>query len=172
MLKVNGFVILLLLLAGLKATAQVYEVPLNYVLKSKDDYAHYEGDIIKTADWIQNTAWSAQPEKMEAATQFFLKWIKGTPSVTIRLTESVMSLSDKNPQLGFVYMAQYAKYALQHKADFDANRASVEAIRALITKYNVEPSYKKDDEIEELIILDKKGELNDWIAMALRPEEE
>ncbi|AMR31893.1 hypothetical protein A0256_10895 [Mucilaginibacter sp. PAMC 26640] len=171
MLKVNSYIIVLLLLASFQARAQVYDVPKNYVLKSKDDYARYEGDIIKTADWFQHTAWAAQPEKMEEATQFFLKWIKGTPSVTIKLTEAVMSLSDKNPQLGFVYMAQYAKYALLHKTNFDVTNANVEAIRALIAKYNVEPSYKKDDDVEEIIVLDRKGELNDWIAAALADKE-
>lgn len=170
MLKVNIYLMLLFLFVGISATAQVYEVPKNYVLKSKSDYARYEDDIIKTADWIQHTAWTAQPEKMEAATQFFLKWIKGTPAVTIRLTEAVMNLSDRNPSLGFVYMAQYAKYALQHKADFDVTNANVEAIRALIAKYDIEPSYKKDNDVEELIELDKEGELNDWIAMVLRTE--
>ena len=172
MLKVNSYIMLLLLFAGLKANAQEYAVPAHYVLKTKDDYARYEPDIIKTADWIQNTAWSAQPEKMEAATQFFLKWIKGTPAVSIKLTEAVMSLSDKNPQLGFVYMAQYSKYALLHKTDFDVTNANVEAIRAVIAKYHAEPSYKKDDDIEELIVLDKKGELNDWIATALRSDDQ
>jgi hypothetical protein len=163
--------LLLMLRTGSSALAQSYEVPKNYVLKTRDDYARYETDIIRTADWLQQTPWKAQPPKMEEATQFFLKWIKGTPAVTVRLTEAVMNLSDKNPQLGFVYMAAFSKFVLQHKTGFDVNNANIIAVRAVIDKYNAEPAHKTDEDIEHLIELDKKGELNDWVISMFSLEE-
>jgi hypothetical protein len=56
-----------------------------------------------------------EPVKTEAATQFILQWAQGTPDVVIELKQAIMDLSDANPQLGFIYMAQFSKYAIQHK---------------------------------------------------------
>ena len=145
------------------ASAQSFDVPKNYIFKTRDDYARYEPEIIKTADWLQQTSWRAQPQKMEEANQFLLKWAKGTPAVTIRLVEAVMNLSDLNPQLGFVFMAQYSKYALEHKEGLDTNQANIAAIRAVIEKYHAEPAHKRDNDIEYLMDLEAKGELNDWV---------
>lgn len=171
MLKSQGLVITALLLVSFSASAQSYDVPKNYVLKTRDDYAKYEPDVIKTADWLQQTRWKAQVQKTEEANQFLLKWAKGTPAVTIRLIEAVMNLSDRNPQLGFIYMAQYSKYVLEHKQGFDINNANIVAVRALIAKYSAEPLHKPDEDIEHLIELDNRGELNDWVISIFSMEE-
>ncbi len=171
MRKSRGLVLMALLFAGLDASAQSYDVPKNYVLKTRDDYAKYEPDVIKTADWLQQTPWKAQPQKTEEANQFLLKWAKGTPAVTIRLVEAVMNLSDRNPQLGFVFMAAFSKYVLEHKDDRDPNNANIMAVRAVIDKYKAEPGHKPDDDIEHLIELDTKGELNDWVISTFFMEE-
>nr|WP_294943590.1 hypothetical protein [uncultured Mucilaginibacter sp.] len=163
--------LLLLLTTGVDAYAQSFEVPKNYVFKTRDDYSRYETDIIKTADWLQQTPWKAQPQKTEEADQFLLKWAKGTPAVTIKLIEAVMNLSDRNPQLGFIYMAQYSKYVLEHKQGFDINNANIVAVRALIAKYKAEPLHKPDEDIEHLIELDSKGELNDWVIYIFSMDE-
>jgi hypothetical protein len=164
MKKVVEIGLVLLVVCSFKAAAQSYEVPKAYRFNTNEDYARYENDIIKTADWIQQTHWNEQSKKMEAATQFFLKWIKGTPAVTIKLTEAVMVLSDRNPQLGFIYMAQYSKYALQHKENFDPIQANIEALRALVVKYKNEPTRRNDNDVEELITRDKEGKLTAWLT--------
>jgi hypothetical protein len=171
MQKSRGLVLAVLLFAGLGASAQSYDVPKNYVLKTRDDYAKYEPDVIKTADWLQQTPWKAQPQKTEEANQFLLKWAKGTPAVTIRLVEAVMNLSDRNPQLGFVFMAAFSKYVLEHKDDRDPNNANIVAVRAVVNKYSAEPAHKPDEDIEHLIELDTKGELNDWVISTFFMEE-
>ncbi|OOQ57938.1 hypothetical protein [Mucilaginibacter pedocola] len=159
-----------LLANALNTSAQSFDVPKNYVLKTKDDYARYEPEIIKTANWLQQTPWKQQPVKMEEANQFLLKWAKGTPVVTIRLIEAVMDLSDRNPQLGFVFMAQFSKYALEHREGFDTNKANIAAIRAVIEKYRAEPTHKSDEDIEYLIGLEDKGELDDWVISTFATE--
>jgi hypothetical protein len=164
-------ILLLMLVTGQQGFAQTFDVPKNYIFKTKDDYARYEPEIIKTADWLQQTPWKAQPQRMEEANQFLLKWAKGTPAVTIRLVEAVMNLSDRNPQLGFVYMAAFSKYVLEHKDDRDPNNANIVAVRAVVNKYQAESAHKPDEDIEHLIELDHKGELNDWVISTFFIEE-
>ncbi|RYU90104.1 hypothetical protein EWM62_11215 [Mucilaginibacter terrigena] len=147
-----------------KASAQTYEVPKDYHFNKQEDYVKYEPDIIKTADWMMKTAWGTEPLKTEAATQFLLIWAQGTPDVVIELKQAIMDLSDANPQLGFIYMSQFSKYAIQHKADFDKTKANMAALRAVITKYNIEPTHKRDNDVERLMDLDKNNRLETWIS--------
>lgn len=170
MRKRSCLIVLFLLVAAFTASAQSFDVPKNYVLKTNDDYARYEPDIIKTADWLQQTAWKSQPEKMEQANQFLLKWANGTPAVTIRLVEAVMNLSDRNPQLGFVFMAQFSKYALEHKGRFESIDANIAAVRAVVDKYRAEQAHKPDEDVDYLIELESRGELNDWVRSTFSME--
>lgn len=156
-------VLLLVLAINFRVTAQSFEVPKDYRFRNKGDYSKYEPDIIKLADWMQQTPWTAQKAKSDAAGQFLLAWIQGTPDVVIELTQSIMNLSDVNPQLGFTFIAQFSKYALEHKGAFDKKHANMEALRAVIAKYNAEPTHKKDDDVETLISMDKEGKLEEWV---------
>ena len=140
-----------------KAKAQNYEAPTGY------HFTKHEGDVVKTADWLMRTPWGTEKTKAEAANQFILDWAQGTPDVVIELKQAIMELSDTNPQLGFIYIAQFCKYAIAHKADYNKTRANVAALEALIAKYNMEPTHKYDGDVETLIQIDKDGELAYWI---------
>jgi len=157
MKKIIRTVLLLTLLTGLKASAQTYEVPKDYHFKKHEDYIKYEADVIKTADWLMHTPWGTERVKTEAATQFILQWAQGTPDVVIELKQAIMNLSDTNPQLGFIYMSQFCKYAIEHKTGFDKTQANMAALKAIIEKYNAEPAHKRDNDIEKLIQIDKEG---------------
>lgn len=157
-------VLLLTLFIGPKAFAQSYEVPKDYHFTKPEDYTKYEADVVKTADWMMHTHWGTEPVKTEAATQFILKWSKGTPDVVIELKQAIMDLSDTNPQLGFIYMAQFSKYAIQHKADFDKTKANLAALRAVTAKYAAEPTHRRDNDVEKLILLDKENKLEAWVT--------
>ncbi|MES2267249.1 MAG: hypothetical protein V4520_10835 [Bacteroidota bacterium] len=146
------------------ALAQAYEVPKDYHFNKQEDYTKYEPDVIKTADWLMHTAWGTEPAKTEKATQFILKWTEGTPDVVIELKQAIMDLSDTNPQLGFIYISQFSKYAIQHKSDFDKTQANLVALKAVIAKYTAEPTHKRDNDVERLIQLDKENRLENWIT--------
>lgn len=164
MKKIIRTVLLLTLLTGLKASAQNYEVPKDYHFKKHEDYIKYEADVIKTADWLMRTPWDTEPVKTEAATQFILQWAQGTPDVVVELKQAIMNLSDTNPQLGFIYMSQFCKYAILHKVGFDKTQANIAALKAVIEKYNIEPTHKRDSDMETLIKTDKDGKLEEWIV--------
>lgn len=154
-------------LFGYNAHAQSSPVPENYVLKSKDDYAKYQDDIVKTVDWLQNASWNDSPENRKPANAFIVNWITGSPDVTVTLGSALIKYTDKNPELLVIYLGNYAKYAIQHKADFNKTQADLAAIKALIDKYNKETTHKKDKGIEKLAQLDQDGKLEDWIRSDL-----
>lgn len=162
--KIVGSLIFAALCFSLKASAQNFDVPKDYHFTKQTNYASYEADIVKAADWLKKTRWGTEPQKTEAVTQFVLKWAQGVPYITIELKKAVMDVSDANPQLGFVYMAQFCKYAIQHPNGFEPESASLEALRAVVSKYQAEPTHKRDNEIERLIEMDRGGKLETWVA--------
>jgi len=163
MKKHHALFILLLLITGLKASAQDFPVPQGYSLKAKEDYAQYEPNIIASADWLQKTPWTDDPNRRKEVTTFLIAWLTGSPTVNIEINGEVAKLIDKNIDLIAIYMGNYAKYALQHKDNFDKNQANATALRAMIDKYNNEPTHVKNDEMEHIIQLNKDGKLDDWI---------
>jgi hypothetical protein len=164
MKKIFRTIFLLTLVINLRASAQTFEVPKDYKLKSQKDYVKYEPEVVKIADWLMRTPLATEPAKREAATQFILVWAQGTKDVVIELKQSIMNLSDANPQLGFIYMASFCKYAIQHKADFDKTQANFAALKDVIAKYEAEPTHKRDDDVENLIKLDNENKLGYWVV--------
>lgn len=67
------------------AQAQSYEVPKDYILKTKEDFAKYEQDVINTVDWLQQTSWDDQQDKRKEASSFLIAWLTGSSTVTITI---------------------------------------------------------------------------------------
>lgn len=138
-------------------------MPVNYRFDKQTNYHLYELDIVKAADWLQKTHWGTETKKTEAVTQFVLKWAQGVPYITVELKPAIMDLADANPQLGFIYMAQYCKYTIQHPDNFNTVDSNVDALKAVIAKYQAEPTRKRDTQVERLIEIDKASQLEEWI---------
>ena len=128
-----------LIVFSFKSTAQNAPVPENYVLK----------------------------ESRKPANAFVVNWIPGSPDVTVTLGSALIKYTDKNPELLVIYLGNYAKYAIQHKADFNKTQADLAAVKALIDKYNKETTHKRDKGIEKLAQIDQDGKLEDWIKSDL-----
>jgi hypothetical protein len=146
------------------AIAQSYEVPKDYQLKAKDDYAKYETDVINTVDWLQRTSWDDEQAKRKEANAFFVAWITGSPTVSISVGAPLTKLANKNPELLITFMGGYTKYVLQHKDAPDVHAANVAGLKALIAKYQSEKNHKKDSAVEKLIKTDQDGKLDEWAA--------
>jgi len=63
---------LLLFIPALGLFAQDFPVPENYVLKNAEDYDKYQGDVIKTIDWIMNTPINKSKSERKDANAFIM----------------------------------------------------------------------------------------------------
>jgi len=146
------------------AVAQTYDVPKDYQLKVKEDYAKYEAEVINTVDWLQQTSWDDDQDKRKEANAFLMAWITGSPNVTITIGSPLMKLVNKNPDLLMTFMGGYTKYCLQHRDTLDAHAANVAGLKALLSKYQTEKNHKKDSAVEKLIKVDQDGKLEEWAS--------
>ena len=160
--------IIILLLAvvafSFTAKAQTFHVPENYTLKEKADYGKYEDDVIKGIDWLQDTPWPLEEQKRMETNAFLMKWIQGSPTVSIEINNSVAKMTEKNPQLLMTFMGGYTKYALQNKTALDKNKANQAGVKAVIDKYVVETDHKNNSLLNKLTKIDKDGKLADWMV--------
>jgi len=164
MKKIYILVFIILVIVGVKASAQEYEVPKHYIFKTNADYLTAEPEILKTINWLEKTPWHQETRKRDEAKAFVLKWIDGSPDVTINLNSEVVHLAKDNPELLGSYMFGYTKYALLHKTDFDDTKAKKSGVKAIIDKYAAESSHRQNSEVDKVTAIDKEGKLDNWIT--------
>ena len=96
--------ILLLLSTATALQAQEFEVPQNYVIRTRDDYVKYEKDIIRCFDWLMATPANKESEKRMDAGAFMMKWLSGTPYLTVDVQPKIVNFMDVNPDLLLIFV--------------------------------------------------------------------
>jgi hypothetical protein len=139
-------------LAGFRAHAQAptYDLPMNIVLNTKDDYGKYEKDVIAAAKWLEEAPLDQDKEKRAQVNDFVMKWLMGSPNVSVAITPSVSALFEFNPVLMNIFMAGYTRYILETGSaatTFDATKAGLNSI---VNVYSKGVSVSKDKSIEKL----------------------
>lgn len=147
------------------AVAQEFTVPPLDGMKTEADYVKYEKDVIACANWLETTPLNKDREKRVSANAFIMKWITGTPNVSVGLDANVMStLADKNEQLLVLFIAGWARYALQNNYSKDNQKGYLEGLKSLINVYKKGIDIRKDKDVEKFVELDEKGELEKWVT--------
>ena len=157
--------ITVLLLTTQMIFAQDFEIPKNIKLKQESDYMKYEDDVLNGINWLENTSIQEQITKRENTSAFVLKWIMGTPTISIGLQAFQIDLTKKNPELLTSFLGGWTKFAIENPSEKeDAIKANIEGFKSLIKVYsaNLGKGMKKDNKIEKLIKLSPE-ELKEWV---------
>jgi len=165
--KISLFSIAFVLIFG-KATlmAQDYEPPKDIVLKTADDYAKYESEVIKCIDYLEKSPLGEIQKRMPAA-RFFIMWLTGSPTVMVRILPYVMKLSNENKDLFTIFMCGWTKYAIETR-DYNNNfKCHLAGLRAIIQVYKENKDIKTDSAVDDLIVVDKEGKLDEWLQKKL-----
>lgn len=154
----------LLAIITFSAAGQTFEVPKDWKMKKKSDYAKYEQDVLKAIDWLEHTPIVEQTNKRKEVNAFVLTWMMGTPKVTIQLKSYVNKFSDPNTDALVMFMAGWSKFALDNpdKAK-DKTGGELAGIRMVIKVYKDNMGYQRNETIEEAYEADQNGKLEEWI---------
>lgn len=148
--------------------SQNFDVPEDYVLESKEDYTKYEKDVIACANWMENSPLIKDNKRIEA-NSFFITWLTGSPTVTVSIdADFVVKYTEKNPDLLVIFMAGWARYSLENNYSKDIQKGYYEGYKSIINVYKKGVGVKKDKNMEKLIKLYEKGELENWITENVR----
>lgn len=152
----------LLIFTGISAQVK-FEVPSNVQLNVKEDYAKYEPDIIAAANWLESTPLDREPEKRKEVSAFVMKWIIGSPSVNISLSEQLQKLYGKNASLLIIYMSSYSRHFLENKTTATQFSGTKAGLISMMTIYQKDIDITRSKEMEKLIRLTAENKLDEYI---------
>jgi hypothetical protein len=140
---------------------------LDSLPATKEGFVKTEPAVINTIDWFVNTPLNQEVNKRKELYGKFMAWLTNSPTVTIDIDEKTTPFAKKNPDLLFIFMGGWTKYSLQNNYSKDAVKCNVAGIRTAIKVYQMGNGIKKDKEMEKIIEIDSKNELDAWVASQL-----
>jgi hypothetical protein len=139
---------------------------LSTLPSSKEEFIQSEPAVINTANWLEQTPLD-QKEERKIQQSLLIAWITNSPTVTIELNEKMVPFIKKNDVLLIMFMAGWTRYSLQNNYAKDPVQCNLAGIKTAMKVYKKGIAVKKDKEMEKLIALDDKGELEQWIKDTL-----
>jgi hypothetical protein len=140
---------------------------LNDLPETKEEFINSEKKVLATIDWLENTPLNQDAEKHKVQYAHLLAWITNSPTVTIEINAKVLTFTKKNSELLIFFIGGWTKYALENNYSKDIIKGSIAGIRCAIKIYKKGIALKKDKEMEKLIALEDKGELENWVTAQL-----
>ena len=153
----------LLLLAALTTTlnAQSYQLP-DYEFKSAEDYTTYANDFVAALEWFETTKHKDSFPLRQEVSAFLLKWLEGTPTVTLELKAEVVTFMDA-PELFLLYMAGWGRYAIQNNSK-DKAAGSLAGVETAMNYYiQNKADFGKNKEMDKYVKMHEKGKLKKFM---------
>lgn len=154
--------LILLLFVSTSLIAQEIEIPIDVKLEETEDYKNTEQLFIDATEWIVNTPLSENPAKRKEVNAFLMKWMIGSPTVTIELVQGIVPLDCSECLL--VFISGWTKYSLENNYSNNTVACATAGAEYTIEFYNKNKSeLGSNADMEKLIKQKKKGTLKDYI---------
>lgn len=147
------------------------QVP-TVVLDNPDTCTRYESDLVRCADWLEETDLNKEKAKRQEAIDFVLQWHSSCKSVAIEVNDEVGVIYGRNDPLLGIYIASYIRYIIGHRdapSKFEATKAGV---LSMMKVYQKGISIQKSKEMEVVIKRNKEGKLDEYIEKVMRVAKE
>ncbi len=141
-----------------------FTVPKSPILTSPEDYKSYEPDVVNAAKWLEETPLETNIEKRKEANAFVLQWVTGSPTVSITVTNKLLSYFEKNPDLLIVFMASFSRNVIENPSTFTNNSATKAGLLSVLACY--EKSKPKKEAVLEKLKKDKAN-IDKYVTEAL-----
>jgi|GEM_PF-1822608 len=151
--------------SGLQLAAQNTE-PLMKLPKKKEFKAS-EPNFIASVNWIENTPFNEEPEMHSHQYAMIVGWMSDSPTVTITLNGYLLDYTKVNKELLSFFMGGWGKYALENDYSKDELKGNLAGLQSMIKIYKT-GDLKSDDAMQELVDLDEKGELEEWVKEKIK----
>ncbi|MBS0030701.1 hypothetical protein ACTJJ0_26700 [Chitinophaga sp. 22321] len=139
------------------------DFPDDSQLKAKEDYAKYESLVKDVADWLEETDLDKQPELRQEINVFILRWLTGSPNVTVVVSPAFAELVEKNPKLIAVYMARYASYCITNNTYKDPVPPTKAALLSIVKVCGKGIEITKTKAIKKLLTAVDENKLDEYI---------
>ncbi len=127
------------------------------------EFKNSEKNVLATINWLQISPVEQDVEKRKIQNAYLIAWVSNSPTVTLELNANILTFTKKNSELLILFMAGWTKYALENNYSKDTFNGTLAGVKSVLNFYKKNPSLKKDKEVQKLIDLETKGELEKWV---------
>ena len=153
---------LLFLLITFNFTAQNIEINENIQLESESDYKATEGLVLQGIEWILKNPITLEPEKRKEINGFLIKWMSGSPTVSIELIPKLIPV--ECPECLMAFLSGWTKYSLENGYSKDRIESALAGVERTIAFYEKNKGVLgKDKDIEKMIKQKQKGKLRKFV---------
>lgn len=154
--------LILLLFVSTTLLAQEVEIPNDLKLKNAEDYKKTEQLVLNCTDWILNTPITENPKQRKEINAFLLKWMSGSPTVSIELVSGIVPLDCVDCLMSF--MSGWTKYSLENNYSKNKVECAIAGAENAIEFYTKnESELGRNSDMKKLIKQKKKGKLKKYI---------
>ncbi|MCL7755107.1 hypothetical protein [Polaribacter sp. Z022] len=154
--------LIFLLFVSTSLLAQEVEIPNNLKLENKEDYKKTEQLVLNSTEWLLKTPISENPIKRKDINAFLMKWMSGSPTVSIELVSGIVPLECADCLMSF--MSGWTKYSLENNYSKNKVDCALAGAENAIEFYEKNKSeLGKNSDMEKLIKRNKKGKLKKYI---------
>jgi hypothetical protein len=143
-----------------------FELPKNLELKAKEDYNRHETTLVEAAKWLEQTALSSEVAKRQEINAFVIKYLSGSPTISVALNEQLAKIYGKNEQLLAIYLASYGRNVIENRNSTDRSAPVKGGLTSMMNVYKKGVQIEKSREMEKLLKL-SDSELNTYISQKL-----
>lgn len=126
-----------------------FSVPTEYSLVDSIDYKKYEPQVLEAIDWYLWRSLAFDKNERSQVKEFFMKWIAGSPTVTVAIDGNVVSFMNTSPELLMPFLMGWTKYSLDNNYSKNNIKCCIAAIRATTKFYDDNRSFFIEDETIE-----------------------
>jgi tetratricopeptide (TPR) repeat protein len=135
----------------------------KYTLEKDEDYVKYEQDVIDGYDWLLNTPIGVDAEKRAELGTFLMRWMVGSPTVSLELSAEIVTYMDCAPCL-MIFMGGWTKYALESNGEGNKLQGMLVGTENMIKFYNTnKEELGKNKDIEKLLKLQEENKLKEFL---------
>jgi len=131
---------------------------------TKEEFITSEKRVLATINWLENTPLDQDVDKHKAQYALLIAWLTNSPTVTIEVNSKILTFTKKNSDLLIFFMAGWTKFCLENSYSKDLIKGNLAGVRSAINIYKKGIGLKKDKEMQKLVELEDKGELEQWIT--------
>lgn len=142
--------------------AQEVEIPNDLKLETPEDYKKTEQLVLNAAEWLLKTPISENTSKRKEINTFLMKWMSGSPTVSIELVSGIVPLDCGDCLM--LFMSGWTKYSLENDYSKNKVKCAVAGAENAIKFYTQNKSeLGKNSDMEKLIKQKHKGKLEKYI---------
>ncbi|MBI5539350.1 MAG: hypothetical protein HY951_04775 [Bacteroidia bacterium] len=135
---------------------------------TREAFIKSEKQLLNTINWLNNTPINKDVDFRRTQMALLYAWLVNSPTVTIEIDYSVLPFTKKNPELLATFFGGWAKYSIENSYSEDLIKCNLAGIRSAVSFYKKGNGLKSDKKMDEIIELENKNELENWVKKQLK----